>query len=140
MLTVTDRSKDLVVSELRFAAARMREKSNVADKLYFMSATWGMIQRIFNIEFDSELVFAHQVLSNTHNHINSRIQGPHLGEMTSQMPAKLFELLENDLDQLANQWELNEDIGDVLAHISLLGYVATGNGFYLYSKGLLKIE
>ena len=60
--------------------------------------------------------------------------------MTSVMPPGLLEALEDDLEELANRWEKPEDIADILSHITLLGYSATGNGFYLFTKGQLSLE
>ena len=140
MLYVSDNLRALIVSEFRYAVSQMRATQIIGDKLYFMTATGGMVQRIFNIEFDQELVFAHQVLTYAHTHIAGRLNSPRQGQMTSVMPQGLLEALEDDLEELANRWEKPEDIADILSHITLLGYSATGNGFYLFTKGQLSLE
>ena len=140
MLYVSDNLRALIVSEFRYAVSQMRATQIIGDKLYFMTATGGMVQRIFNIEFDQELVFAHQVLTYAQSHIAGRLNSPRQGQMTSVMPPGLLEALEDDLEELANRWEKPEDIADILSHITLLGYSATGNGFYLFTKGQLSLE
>lgn len=139
MLTISPTYRSILAQELRFAASQMREAQHPADKVYFLSATWAQIQRVFNLEFDSELVLAHQVLSLAHNHIQGKVSGQHPGPMAAYFPPSIFEFLAADLEELASRWEAGQEAADVLEHVALLGYACTGNGVYLFKKGLLKL-
>ena len=54
-------------------------------------------------------------------------------------PEGFFEKLSECLEELAKNIENNQDTYAVLQKISLLAYISTGNGYYLYQKGILKI-
>ena len=139
MLHISDELRAILVAEFRYAASQMRNAPNPVDKAYYMSATHGVLMRLLNIKMDDELVFAHQVLQQAHQILNGRVGPARRGEVTGGMPTILFESIENDIEEIANRWEKNEEVTDLLSHISLCGYAATGNGFYLYEKGEIKL-
>ena len=54
-------------------------------------------------------------------------------------PEGFFEKLGDCLEELAKSIESDQDTYAVLQKISSLAYISTGNGYYLYQKGILKI-
>lgn len=129
-----------LIDEIRYVIEKMRATQNPVEKLYYISAIFGMAQRIFNFEHEPELVFLHQVVHDAYNSINSRVTlMTQRLEGGASLPGDIFIKLEEAFIKLANRIENNQKIYDVLQDISNLAYSATGNGYYLYTKGILKI-
>ncbi len=126
--------------EIDFVVGQMRRSSDAVTKIYFFSAVHGMAQRIINMEFDPELAFIHNILSAAFTTINGRLailsQGQERG---TGIPDKLFDKLEEALEEMADNIRRGENTYPVLEKISNLAYSTTGNGYYLYLKGLLVI-
>lgn len=114
----------------------MKATEEPKSKLYYFSAIYGMMQRIFNLEFTADLVFIHFVINSAYNLINSRLESP---DKVIKIPENLFDKLIEATEELSNSIEKNVDLYEVLKKFILLGYTTTGNGYYLYQKGLFKI-
>jgi hypothetical protein len=128
--------KKVLVDEITFALEKMKSEKEPASILYYFSAVYGVMYRIFNIEYDSDLVFAHFVISSAYNQINSRVQST---DKVIKMPENLFEKLIDNTQELLKAIGKDESLYNVLKEFTLLGYVTVGNGYYLYQKGLIKI-
>jgi hypothetical protein len=131
--------REQLVKEIRFAVNNMRKTDKIIDKLYFFSATYAIFDRIYNLEYDPELVFIHQVVHQTFDSINAKITLASQKDMGigSSIPANLFESLSGCIDELANKIEKDENTYSLLEKIANIGYSTTGNGSYLYFKGFL---
>lgn len=139
-MQLSDHMQKLLTDEIDFAVRRMKDTADPPTKLYFFSAVYGAAFRVLNMEFDPELCFIHYVLSAAYSMINSRLL------MLSQrqergvgMPEKLFEKLEEALEEMLAKMQQGEQTHPVLETISNLAYSTTGNGYYLYLKGVLSI-
>lgn len=128
--------KDMLVKEIEFVLKKMKEEDKPKEKLYYFSAIHGIMHRIFNLEYSSDLVFAHFVLSSTYSQINSRIQIP---DDTIKIPDELFQKLEETTTKLISAIKEDKNLYELLKKYTVLGYVTIGNGYYLYQKGLLKL-
>jgi len=135
-MRLSARNKKTLLEEIKFALEKMRSEKEPNSILYYFSAVYGVMYRIFNIEYDSDLVFAHFVISSTYNQINSRIQVP---DKVIQLPPNLFDKLIETTEELLDAINSDKNLYEVLRKYTLLGYVIVGNGYYLYQKGLLKI-
>jgi len=135
-MKLSARNKKTLIDEIKFALVKMKSEKEPNSILYYFSAVYGVMYRIFNIEYDSDLVFAHFVISSTYNQINSRIQVP---DKVIQLPANLFDNLIETTQELLEAIVNDKNLYQVLKKYTLLGYVTVGNGYYLYQKGLLKI-
>ena len=62
-------------------------------------------------------------------------------EFNYEIMKPLFDILEKTLKELTQSVENNNDdkIYKDLQKLSILGYITTGNGNYLYKKGLIKL-
>ncbi len=139
-MKISESNKKIIVDEFRFIVKKMKQAESSQEELYYFSASFGMVLRILNLEFNSSLVFMHHVLQTSHGILNAALQNISSGqERVIKLPDNLFERLAKELQQLSNRIEKGEDIKPVLENISNIVYVATGNGYYLYQKGLLKI-
>jgi hypothetical protein len=128
-----------LVEEFRYAAKSMKENEFVDQKLFYFSSTFGVLSRIFNLQYDSQLIFMHLVLNNAHGNIMARLQAIKSGDPVVQFPEKYFDQLTRCVEILAQQIERNEDTYNTLEQIALLTFLTTGNGYYLFKKGIIEI-
>lgn len=140
MLKLPEALATRLAKEFRFAATKMADAPDLATKLYFFSAFFGELNRAFNQLWSPELGLAHLVLQNVHEKINGRINVPAAGtRIPSELPGALDHLA-NDLAELFESKQIDDArLHQILARAAELGYAATGNGYYLYLKGQIKI-
>jgi hypothetical protein len=132
--------KETLVNELRLVVRKMKEETEIRRKNYFFSATYGAVYRIFNINFDPELVLVHSVLNMTYRTANALLGGIDRGEeRIIQIPDNFFDKLASLTEELATAIEEDKDVYGILQKIAVLSYSLTGNGYYLYQKGLIEI-
>lgn len=140
MMQLSDELRKVIGDELRYVAKKIKEETDLSRKNYFFSASFGVMHRIANLEFDPSLMLLHMVLHSTHAGIESRLASITSGqERVIQVPPKLFDSLSEALGELADKIQNNEDLIHSLQKIATIAYVTTGNGYYLYEKGILKI-
>jgi hypothetical protein len=133
-MNICDQTKNLITEEIHYVANAMRECDSLVEKIYLFSGVPGMINRVFNIEFDPELVFLNFVLKSTHEAFNGRLAAINRDPNVQVFPWQ-FDSLSSLLLELKNRIEKNEDFLDILKDFVLLSYLTTGNGYYLYKKG-----
>lgn len=139
-MDLSQNMKNELTNEIHFVIKKMRGTSSAAEKLFFFSALFAIAQRIINFEYDPEVIFLHQVLQQVYNTVNGRIMTIATGQQAPiGIPDKLFDSLENSLAELVFNIEKGNKIYPQLQAIMNLGYSMTGNGYYLYLKGMLKI-
>jgi len=113
------------------------------EKLYYFSYVFGSINRIINIDFDPCLLFIHQELQSVHTSIQGRLNRPVTPSNVNiaSTPDEIFEALFRHVKRLREAIiENNEsNVYMILQDLSQVGYAATGNGFYLYQTGKLKL-
>ena len=134
------RIKDSLAKEFRFAAERMADAPALALRLYFFSAFYGELRRVVNYHWDADLALAHAVLSDTYQQMFS-------ASNSSDRIIQVAEIMEHLIPvaiELAEHFEADEvdrnKVRDSLARIAEIGFASTGNGFYLYLKGDIKLE
>ncbi len=117
----------------------MDEASIPDEKLYYFSAVQGILNRILNIEYTDELLFAYFITNETQKSLQQRLissrQGDIVVKLTEKHLSRLTELTRNLLDSIRN----DENIEAVLKNYVILLYSTTGNGNYLTEKGVIKI-
>jgi hypothetical protein len=138
-MNLSTKNKKILVNEIRTVCDYMSKASDAKQKMYFFSAVFGIANRIMNIEYDPELGFLHQVTNTAYQTINTNLALAAQGA-TMTIPKPVFEKLEEALDELAYYIEDGKKTYRVLEKISNLAYSTSGNGYYLYLKGLLKID
>lgn len=140
-MNLTRGMREQLVKEIRFAIEGMRKSTKLTDKIYYFSAVYGVLDRVYNFEFDSELIFIYQVVRQVFDTINAKlsVSTQREGALGTTLPNNLFDKLCISLDELAEKIEKDQNTHLVLQNISNIGYSTTGNGSYLYLKGVLKI-
>lgn len=129
-----------MVEEMRYALKKMKEEKDERKKLYFYSGIYGVIPRVFNLEYDPQLVFMYQVLNNTYSTLNNRLMLIAQGDIAASLVDNVLDKLYTYTSQLADEIEKDGgNIYDLLQKITILGFTATGNGYYLYDKGIIEL-
>lgn len=135
-MKIKKENKKTLINEIEFAIQKMKEEQNPKAKIYYFSAVYGVMQRIFNIDYDSDLVFAHFVISSTFNNVNMRLLNP---DPVIKIPDDLTENIISVTEELLEMIKKDMNLYEVLKKFVLIGYITVGNGYYLYQKGLIKI-
>ncbi len=129
-----------MVDEMRYALKKMSEEKDERKKLYYFSGTYAVIQRVYNFEYDPQLVFIHHVLEDTYRIISNRVIVIAQGDKTVLLADGVIDKLHLYTSSIVDKIERDEDgIYDLLQKIVILGYTTSGNGYYLYDKGIVKI-
>jgi hypothetical protein len=132
--------RKLILDEFEYVVKKMGEVDDPVQKLFYFSATFGIVQRVYNIEYNSELVFAHFILNETHKGFTARLHAIRdARDTTVAITTEHLERLSNLIKELADKIREKKDHVDTLKKLIILTYSTTGNGFYLYDKGVLKI-
>ena len=134
--------KRIIAKEFRGIVEKMKDTKDLSEKMYFFSATYGVVSRIFNLEFDPALVFTHFVLNAAGSTINGRLLVLKGGQdNVVKIPEGLFDSLQNIIEKLAENIETGnkDELFTNLQKIANIAFTTTGNGYYLYQKGMLKI-
>ncbi len=138
-MNLTEDMQRVFIDEVRTALKHMKQVATPQEKLFFLSAVYGAAFRIMNIQYDSELAFINHVVSAVYNMMNANLASIKQGQGVNTFPKDVFDKLENALEELVVKIEKGEKTYPVLEAISNLAYSTTGNGYYLYLKGMIKI-
>jgi hypothetical protein len=129
---------DMLVNELDYVIETIEGTSDALEKLYFFSGIPAAVHRIFNIEYDPDLVFMHHVLSSTHQGIMQRIDAIRKGDTVVQIVEYQLDKLLDLCKELRDAVRNNVDTDNIMKQFILLLYSTTGNGYYLAKKGVFK--
>lgn len=133
-------SQKLIVDEFLYIANRLSGETPIADKIYAYSAAYSVVNRVLNIEFQPTLVLMYSVLQTTYTQIHNTSATIATGaEKVITIPKDLFNYLAQTLEDLATAIPKDGDTLTPLGRIAIAGYIMTGNGYYLYQKGILKL-
>jgi len=138
-MDISDNNRKHIADEIEIAVNMMKESRDASEKLYYFSAIYGILQRIYNIEYDEDLVFAHLVIQLTHQGFMQRLAAIKQGDSTVMISEEQFDKLTDLSDELGDKIRDNEDFVATLKKIVILLYSTQGNGYYLMKKGVLKI-
>jgi len=140
---LADSDRKRLASEFRFAADKMADSTDLLDQLFFFSAFYGEVARVLNLSWSAELALLHLVLNTVHQQINARVISLVSGDRVVGIAKELPSTLNRVASELANLFEAKEideaQFHSLLTKMSELGFVTTGNGYYLYTKGLIKL-
>ncbi|MDP2719348.1 MAG: hypothetical protein Q8P44_05915 [Dehalococcoidia bacterium] len=133
-----------LAQEFKFAADQIRATPDLHGKLYFFSAFFGETGRALNADWIPDIALLHLVLQSLHGAINMRLITPIMGtNLNMGLPKDLAEALTTSSAELADLFqtkEINEKkLYQLIVKFAELAYVATGNGYYLYLRGAIKV-
>jgi len=127
------------IDEVGTAVKHMKNVGMPQEKLFFLSAVYGAAHRIMNIQYDSELAFIHHVVNAAYGMMQANLVSIKQGQGVNTFPKDVFDKLENALEELVVKIEKGGKTYPILEKISNLAYSTTGNGYYLYLKGMLTV-
>lgn len=133
------RFQKMLTEEIDFVLQKMDVSAEPLEKLYYFSAIFGMIHRIFNQEFHPDLVHAHLIIRATYDSFFQRIKAIEAGDKSVLIYEEQFKKLHELIAELGEQIKKKQSIDSTLKKFVMLLYTTTGNGFYLLQKGVLKI-
>ncbi len=141
-MKISKQYKKIIIEEFYNVAKKMKQSNDLTEKMFFFSATYAVINRVFNIEFNPTLIFIHMVLNNAYTAIIGRIEAETRGQSIAiKIPKEFFNILEEAIIDIANS--INKDnkneLFEALQKITNLSYLTTGNGYYLFTQGKLTI-
>lgn len=137
--------RDRLAKEYRYASIKMEEAELPARKLFYFSVLFSEAQRILNMEWDRELCLVHAIAHHAHSQINSVIQtAPVTQQAVPVAWEAIFKGLTKAMSDISTYFESetgenNGDLLSIVCRIAEIAYASTGNGSYLYEKGMLKI-
>lgn len=141
-MSIQQEYRNLIIEEFEDVGGLLKEAKSPSDFLYLFSASYGILNRILNIQCDPTLVFMHQVLQSLHQAMQARLQAAGSNPLEPypfpiEFLPKMGEILENL--RLAFLKGSEAEICHELSRASNLAYASTGNGYYLYIRKKLQI-
>ena len=137
---ISDSYRDMIVNEVNFCIEQMEKNNDFREKLFYFSGIQGLLQRIFNLEYDSDLVFAFFVFKSTQEAFMNRYAAIKKGGDTVVLLfQEQFDELIEGLKEFADNIKNKKKFNSTLKKFVVLLYSTTGNGYYLMQKGLLKV-
>lgn len=140
-MKISPENKKKIIYEIDFILKSMRESKedkNPIKYVYYFSGINAVLYRVFNFEYDPDLVFAHIILKITHDTFRQKIaDGDPIIDLSDEHLEKLYSLSETFREVI-----INNDISflyKILRDYVVLFYSIGGNGYYLAQKGDLKI-
>jgi hypothetical protein len=139
-LDISPESRKEFVNELRHVSQKILEEEDVRKKIFYYSAAYGIARRLINSQYDPQINFLELILEVSYNTIRARIETIlQQQDLTVPIIEGFFDKLAENVNELALKIEKDEDTYKTLEKIAVLTHITTGNGYYLYTKGLIKI-
>jgi len=130
----------MIADEIDYVSSMMDKAAEAEKKLYFFSAIPGTIQRVFNLEYDSDLVYLQVILQNTYTALTQRLHAVKSGDMVVPLSDIQLKHLIALVVELSDKIKNDESLDATLKKFGILAYSTTGNGYYLLQKGLLELK
>ncbi len=139
-MNINSKSRVMIVDEINFVVGKIEESKDITQGLYYLSGVHSIINRIYNQDFNEDLVLLHLILQSTHTAFNSRLNVIRKGgDNTVPLFDSQIKALADYLKELAVVIEKKKDLNVIMKKFTLLSCSTTGNGYYLLQKGILKI-
>ena len=132
--------KEELLKEFKENVKRIKEEKDVHKQLYYYSAIYGILDRIYRFHFDPEILFIYLVFNSTYNTMLQRIENIKRGDNTIPFRIDLLSKIADHIEEITLRIEKNEQCYDLLQKIVVLAYSTTGPGYYMLVKGQMKIE
>ncbi len=137
--------RERFAKECRYAVVKMQESPTPAKKLFYFSVIFGEAQRIFNWQWEQDVALIHMVTEQTYSRLNAANQNITTVAFLATEGEKVYAQLTQAASDLATYLEKTgdkdskEELFNVLGRLSEIGYTVSGNGIYLYEKGMIKL-
>jgi hypothetical protein len=142
-MNISEENKQKIIEEINYVVPKLEDSTmHPVKRVYYQSAVHGVIYKVFNIEYDPNLIVLHNILQSTYQAFSTRIGRQMSGhdpsvELTEEFFQRLAQYF-NELSRLmANDQAEGADVLPLIKKLSILTYATTGNGYYLYEKGTM---
>jgi hypothetical protein len=138
-MSIDSKSIKIIVDEINFVLDKINPKTAPTENLYYFSAVPATINRVLNLKYDQNLLFAFMVIQSTFealsgsvkNILENKLGVP--GFVTPFHFKRLIALTEEFRDKLHGE----KNFDATLKKFMILSYSVTGNGHYLMERGIL---
>ena len=141
-MNLLDQYFNMIIEEFEEVEKLCSGTEIIEDKLYYLSASYGVLNRVMNFQCEPLLVFMHQILQSTHQSISQRLGMPRKpGTINHMIPDEMIEATFKYFAELIYEFRKKDEanIRKVLQKLANISYAMSGNGFYLYLRGKLNI-
>ncbi len=138
-MKISESYRNIILDEINYVLSLMNKTQDADEKLYLFTGVYSTIKRIFNLEYDPELVYTFFILQQTYTALRQRFEAMKTGDKIVLLTEGHFKRLSELTKELSNRIKGDRDLDSTLREFVILAYSTTGNGYYLSKKGLLKI-
>ena len=141
-MDISKTNHDLLLKEFADIIELIDNSENLEDKLYFFSASYGILNRIMNLESDATLIFMHQILQNCFQSITQRLTAKTKQNISSDVPQEMIVQFFSLFKELKIAFGIKDKIRiwEILQRFSNLSYAMSGNGYYMYLRNKITFE
>ena len=139
-MALSEESRSVIAQNFALISQKIRGDGDLVEKAYVFSHTHGVIQRVFNVEYDPDLVLVHSVLQAAHSEFANRLIGIANGNMKDlDERDRLFDSLADAVEELGEAIRDNNTLLESLRKIAVVGYIGTSHGHYMFERGVVRI-
>jgi hypothetical protein len=143
MTSLPEPIRQRLATEFRFTASRIAEASDINTKVYYFSVFFGETGRQLNMHWDADLALLWSVSQHACGAIGGRIAQATGAFPLGGFPDKFMQAIDEVSVELASAFEGKEldlpRLYAALARTAELTFITTGNGAYLFQKGMVKL-
>ena len=140
---LSEEYRQRLANEYRYAVTRMQQEGQPVRKLFYFSVFFGEAQRVLNFEWNRDIALIYTVTFHTYTQVNNAMQSPVLMQLPMDWTAVYdkLTLAASDLTAYLEKAKNNgrEELCQILGRLAEISYVVSGNGIYLYEKGVIKL-
>lgn len=134
-MNISEEFREQIAEEFEYAYQKMSGEQSPLRKLYWFTGSYSMAQRIMNLEYDDDLLFLFVACQLTYERIQGKLSAASRGaDLGAGLPDNILAHLESLVAELSVAIKANIDLTSLLKRMAVLGYSATGNGYYLWSR------
>jgi len=132
-----------LAAEFRFAASKVAEATDIAMKVYYFSVFFGETGRQLNMHWDADLALLWSVSQHACTAISGRLAQAIGAFPLGGFPDEFLQAIDEVSVEMAGAFEGKEldlpRLYAALARTAELTFITTGNGAYLFQKGMVKL-
>jgi hypothetical protein len=133
-------NKEIILTDLDFILEKMKSTESISEAFYYFTGVNSVLQRVMNIKYDEELLFAYVTTRTVSDLVFERNNAIKNGETTidyiNDFKGKFLYGLKTLRDSIAE----DKDTTKALQRLLALAYSTTGNGYFLLQKGSFKLD
>lgn len=138
-MNIKKETRRSIVNEFNYITEKMNKANELGMKLYYFSATYGIMGRIKRVEYDPQILCMEAILQGVYNQLNELsnryAQGIRIPPPPDQKYFEYFISLVERLSKIIED-EKDEEIYKILENMLCFTYSLSGPGYYDREKGI----